>query len=88
MNNKTLEQIVKGFANHYRIDILMLLRKRPGLSLEEIAESVKAEYKTIAVHVNKVTTSGLVTKKYHGRRVEHHLTKRGEYILTFLRKLV
>jgi len=84
MDSYTLEQIVKGFANHRRIDVLYLLAGTPGISVEEVAESCQVEYKTIASHLRKMAASGLITKKYYGRRVEHRLTSHGEQAVKFL----
>ncbi len=87
MNSVQKAEVVKGFSNHYRIEILRLLHKHPRLSVEEIADEIGAEYKTMAAHIRRMYTSGLVLKRYRGRRVEHILTKRGLNVLTFLRKL-
>jgi len=37
-NYRALERIVKGFANHRRIEILYLLRREPELSVDDISE--------------------------------------------------
>lgn len=87
VNTGNLAEIVKGFSNHHRIAILFILNNSPGLSVEEIAEAAQGEYKTIAVHVARLHRSGLITKQYRGRRVEHYNTKTGFKVLTFLRKL-
>ena len=42
-----LERIVKGFSNHRRIEIMHLLSRAPELSLSEIAEALKINFKTI-----------------------------------------
>lgn len=81
------ENIVKGIANHRRIEILYTLASQPDLSVEEIAEVCSAEYKTIAMHLHRLAQSGLITKKYFGRRVEHRLTERGTQALDYLRCL-
>ena len=82
------ELVAKGFANHYRIRILELLhRNTKPLSLEEIVENLDAQYKTISVHLQKLHRAKLVEKKYLARNVLHTITKRGDYGLTFLRKL-
>jgi len=87
MDSYSKQSIVKGFSNHRRIEILYLLAGSNDLSVEEIAEACAAGYKTIAVHVRKLATSGLVSKKHYGRRVEHRITDRGKAVLTFLRTL-
>ncbi len=87
MDSYSKQEIVKGVSNHRRIEILYLLDENSGLSVEEIAGLCKAGYKTIAVHIRRLTTSGLISKKYYGRRVEHRITDRGKFVLTFLRTL-
>ncbi len=87
MDSYTLENVVKGVANHYRIDILFLLSSNPDLSVEEIANHCGAGYKTIAVHLRKMTSSGLVEKRQYGRRKEHNLSNRGKQVLSLLRTI-
>ncbi len=78
-----IEKIVKGFANHRRIQILELLGKLPDLSVEDISENLNVGFFTISDHIRKLADAGLVEKKYKGRFVLHNLTKRGNYILSF-----
>lgn len=87
MKSDDLQEIVKGFANHYRIDILRLLEEKPGLDTSEIAGEINADYKTIAAHASRLARSRLVTKKYRGSAVLHTLSNRGKFVLKFLRKL-
>ena len=83
--NKELERIVKGFANHRRLQILELLQKEPELSVQEISERVKSEFKNISAHINKMAIAGLVMKRNDLNMVRHKLTKRGKRILQFVR---
>lgn len=87
MHSQALQTIVKGFSNHYRIDVLRLLGRQPKLDVEDIANKLKANYKTISVHVRQMHSAGLIRKKYKGQLIEHTLTKRGEVVLRFLGKL-
>ena len=87
VNERQLERIVKGFANHHRIRVLMLLQEQPELSLAQIAEQLKVQMKTMSEHVRRLALSGLVAKRHDGRWVRHKLTKRGVYALALLRKL-
>jgi predicted transcriptional regulator len=82
-----LERIVKGFANHRRIQILELLQKHPKLSVIEIAENLDANYKTIAQHIQKMAIAGLIYKTTQSNEVEQSLTGRGVSILQFLRNI-
>jgi predicted transcriptional regulator len=79
--------VVKGAANHYRLDILSLLAQQDELSLESISEILDINYKTASVHIGRMHRSGLLTKRYSGHFVLHSITKRGTDILKFLRKL-
>lgn len=84
---KRLERIVKGFANHRRIEILMLLEKSPEMSLSEIADKLNINFKTASEHTIRLAIAGLVMKRDDGNAVRHALTTRGKSILKFLRTL-
>ncbi|MCK5286040.1 MAG: winged helix-turn-helix transcriptional regulator [Candidatus Pacebacteria bacterium] len=89
-NKKTyrqLERLVKGFANHRRIQVMELLKKKPELSVIEIAEELSVNVKTISDHIKKLAMSGLILKRNELQSVRHKLTKNGEQILKFLRTL-
>ncbi|MEX2029255.1 MAG: winged helix-turn-helix domain-containing protein [Candidatus Paceibacterota bacterium] len=85
--NRELERIIKGFANHRRLQILQLLGKEPELSVNEIAERVKSDFKNISAHITKMAVSGLLMKRSDKKSVRHKLTKRGIIILKFVRML-
>ncbi len=87
INYKKAEKIVKGFANHWRIRVLELLRKNPDLSVDQITESLGANYLTASVHIKRLADAGLITKRYRGRFVLHSLTRRGKNIITFCKTL-
>jgi len=84
---RTLERIVKGFANHRRIQMLDLLEHEPELSVEDIAERVKIGYENASDHLRKMAIAGLVMKRYEKNTVRHKLTDRGKSILVFCKKL-
>lgn len=84
---RPLERIVRGFANHRRIQILNLLERRPELSVAEIAETLRINYKTAAEHVRRLALNGLVLKRSAAASVRHKLTPRAIVILKFLRTL-
>jgi DNA-binding transcriptional ArsR family regulator len=79
-----LERIVKGFANHRRIEILRLLDRQPALSLEEIADRLRINLKTASEHMRRLSIGGLVGKRYEGRHVRHAVSPRGQAALEFL----
>ncbi|MEK7614703.1 MAG: winged helix-turn-helix domain-containing protein [Patescibacteria group bacterium] len=86
-NYRKIERVVKGFANHRRIEILDLLKKEPELSVDEIAEKLGIGYENASDHIRKLAITGLVIKRYEGTNVRHKLTSRAESILVFCKKL-
>ncbi|MES3031647.1 MAG: winged helix-turn-helix transcriptional regulator [Patescibacteria group bacterium] len=86
-NNRELERIVKGFASHRRLQILGLLQKEPELSVQEISERLKSDFKNISAHINKMAIAGLLMKRNDFHSVRHKLTKRGLQVLKFVRTL-
>lgn len=82
-----LERIVRGFSNHRRIEILELLEKRPELSVAEISERLKINFKTASEHIRRLAITGLLMKRSDGNNIRHKLTARGLSILKFLRTL-
>lgn len=87
MNFRAIERMVKGFANHRRIEILDLLKREPELSVDEISERLNIGYENASDHVRKLAIAGLVMKRNDGPSVRHKLTSRGESILMFCKTL-
>ena len=86
-NTRKLERIVKGFANHRRIEILDLLGREPELSVSEVSEKLEVNFKTISEHIRRLGISGLLLKRSDGTSIRHKLTLIGITILKFLRTL-
>ncbi|MBI5456948.1 winged helix-turn-helix transcriptional regulator [Candidatus Kaiserbacteria bacterium] len=84
---RRLERIVKGFANHRRIEIMHLLKREPELSVEDISERLNIGYENASDHVRKLAIAGLVMKRNDGRAVRHKLTERANYVLMFCKRL-
>ena len=84
---RELERIVKGFSNHRRIEMLELLAKKPELSVFDIADELKINFKTASQHISKLAIAGLVMKRNEGSSVRHALTARGKSILQFCRNM-
>lgn len=84
---KELERMVRGFANHRRIETLVLLAKKPELSVDEIAEELNINFKTASDHIRRLAIASLVLKRNEGAAVRHKLTTRGKNVLKFLRTL-
>ena len=81
------ERVVRGFANHRRIEVMDLLESEPELDLREIARRCAINYKTASEHLRRLTVAGLVTKRAKGTHVLHVLSPRGKKVLMFLRTL-
>jgi predicted transcriptional regulator len=84
---RQLERVVRGFANHRRIEAMDLLESEGELDLQEIARRSAINYKTASEHLRRLTVAGLVMKRAKGRQVLHVLSPRGRKVLTFLRTL-
>lgn len=82
---KQMEKHLKGIANHYRIEILLLIDARKVMTLENIIESVGANEKTIGEHTRRLYNAGLVNKKHRGNFVEHTLSPYGKKFVGFLK---
>ncbi len=87
MEYRKLERIIKGFANHRRLEILELLHAEPELSVLEISEKLKIGYENASDHIRKLAVAGLVMKRSEGLNVRHKLTPRADFILAFCKKL-
>jgi len=86
-NPHHLQRLVRGFANHRRIEIVNLLDRKPELTVADIAEELNINFKTASEHIQRLAIAGLLMKRYHGPSVHHKLTSRGKIILKFLRIL-
>ncbi len=84
---RQFERVVKGFANHRRIEIMFLLEKDPELSLIEISERLRINFKTGSEHIRRLAIAGLVLKRSEANAVRHKLSDLGKSILKFLRTL-
>ncbi|MFA5877336.1 MAG: winged helix-turn-helix domain-containing protein [Candidatus Paceibacterota bacterium] len=87
VNYRKLERVVKGYANHNRLQIMDLLKSEPELSVGEIAEKLQIGYMNVSDHIRKLAVAGLVMKRSDGPNVRHKLTPRAESILAFCKKL-
>ena len=81
---RQLERHLKGISNHRRIDILRLVNKSEGITLEDIADELGCNIKTISEHTRRLVQAGLVNKKYEGRKVAHSLSPYGRRIIAFI----
>ncbi|MBI2612758.1 winged helix-turn-helix transcriptional regulator [Candidatus Kaiserbacteria bacterium] len=83
---RKLERHFKGVANHRRIQILLLVAAKPGISLGEVVEAVRGNMKTISEHVRRLVIAGLVEKRHAGTTIEHSLTPYGRTFVGFIRE--
>ncbi|MBU6390427.1 hypothetical protein KGQ31_02670 [Patescibacteria group bacterium] len=86
-NHRTLERLVRGFANYRRIEMLELVESEPELSAEEISSALNINYKTSADHLRRLTIAGLLLKRSDSVSIRHKLTPRAINVLKFLRTL-
>jgi len=82
---KQLERHFKGAANHRRIEILYAVDKNDGITVEEIADTLQTNFKTISQHTRSLVQAGLLNKKYRGREVMHSLSPYGKSFLKFMK---
>ena len=85
--NKQLEAIVRGFANHHRIALLLLLADQPDLTLDGCASGLDLNVKTASGHLRELAINGYVDKQADGRNVHHTLTPRGQAAVAFIRAM-
>jgi predicted transcriptional regulator len=72
-------------ANHHRLDILFLVQKNPGITVDGITEGLDRNFKTISDHTRKLVHAGLLNKKYIGHAVAHTLSPYGKKFLSFIK---
>ena len=82
---KQMERHLKGMANHYRIEILLTIAGREGVTLEDIVATICANVKTIGEHTRRLYQAGLINKKHQGKFVEHSLSPYGKTFVRFLK---
>ena len=82
---KQMERHLKGVANHYRIEIILLIADRDRITLEDIVKELGANKKTIGEHTRRLSQAGLINKKYRGKFVEHSLSPYGKTFVRFLK---
>jgi len=84
--SRQLERYFKGAANHRRISILLLVLKNPGISVDNISESLNCNFKTISEHTRRLVQAGLLNKNYKGNTVEHRVSPYGKMFCDFIHK--
>jgi predicted transcriptional regulator len=82
---RQLERHFKGVANHRRIQILYLIASQPKITVDEIANELSCNFKTISEHTRRLVSAGLVNKRYRGNKVEHNLSPYGVRLYSMLK---
>jgi len=82
---KQLERYFKGAANHRRVAILLAVEKNEGIAVQELADVLRANLKTISQHTRSLVHAGLLNKQYRGRQVAHSLSPYGKSFLKFMK---
>lgn len=82
---KQFERYFKGVANHRRIEILLLVARAEGISLNKIAENIDSDIKNTCQHAQKLVQAGLIDKKYNGRTVGHSVSPYGRKFIKFIK---
>ncbi len=80
-----MERHLKGLANHYRIEILLLIAANEKITLDGITRAIGASEKTLGEHTRRLSQAGLINKNYRGRFVEHSLSPYGRTFVNFLK---
>ncbi len=83
---KQLERYFKGAANHRRLAILLLIAENDGITVEDIADNLKCNFKTVSEHTRRLVQAGLLNKNYQGRSVAHSLSPYGNIFIQFIKK--
>jgi predicted transcriptional regulator len=83
-NSKQMERHFKGIANHWRIDIIQIVRNNPGITVDGIADMSNGNFKTISEHTRRLVQAGLINKEYSGRSVVHSLSPYGKTFAKFI----
>ncbi|MBP6866566.1 MAG: winged helix-turn-helix transcriptional regulator [Candidatus Pacebacteria bacterium] len=81
---RQMERHFKGIANHWRISVLLLVKKNPEITLDGIVSELDGNFKTISEHTRKLVQAGLLNKKYQGRNVTHSLSPYGDKVVAFI----
>lgn len=80
------EKLVKGIANHRRLEMLEMINKMPNMSGEEIIEKLKINYQTGSSHLQKLVRSGLVQNHRFHQSQLYTITPFGSHIIKLLIK--
>jgi len=81
------EKILKGSANHRRLEVLFILHEHKDISTDGLVEILSINYQTGAHHIQKLVRAGLVSTRRQGSNLLHNLSPYGQLIINLLIKL-
>ena len=81
---RRIERVCKGVANHRRVQILVQLNKTPEMSVSELTEILRVDFRTASEHIRKLAHAGLVMKRSDGVSVRHKVTDLGARFLKYI----
>ena len=64
---------------------MLLVAKNEGISVDQITQELKGNFKTISQHTRYLVQAGLLRKQYQGRQVIHFLSPYGKTIVSFIK---
>lgn len=87
MDVERLEKIARGYANKHRIRIMQRLSSKPGMTVSDLADSLKTSLRVASEHTLRLNRAGLIKKVYRSHYVVQELTPLGRKVLRQLRDL-
>lgn len=79
-----VEKRVRGFSNHRRIQILLMLSDGSEMDVTHIAGACGIQMQTAAEHVRRLEAAGLLRKRKQKRSVVSSISPFGQQVLAFL----
>ena len=73
-NSKRTEKILKALANHRRVEILMILRRKKDITVGEIAGAIHLSFKSTSRHLVVLAAAGIVEKEQINLEVYYELS--------------
>ncbi len=71
---KEIARILKALANHRRLEILSVLKKKKDITVGEIAQDIHLSFKSTSRHLAVLATAGIVDKEQIGLEVYYEIS--------------
>ena len=81
---KSLEKILKVFANHRRLLILTLLVKNKEMNVANIAGNLKLSFKSTSKHLSQLLSLDIVGKDQRGLFMYYNISKKHLPLVKFI----